>query len=99
MSLRGQTRSWYSQDDFADVAAERLSNAQLAKCSVEKPVLSNSAAIDQDREKVIPSFQKLVARSNVFEGYKAQYELLEAHNVTPSEFEREVALLAPDSNG
>ncbi len=53
--------------------------------------------IDQDREKVIPSFQKLVARSNVFEGYKAQYELLEAHDVTPSEFESKVALLAPEA--
>ena len=43
---------------------------------------------------MIPSFQKLVARSNVFEGYKAQYELLEANNVTPSKFESEMALLA-----
>jgi hypothetical protein len=34
------------------------------------------AEIDRDREWVIPSFQKLVARNNVFEGYKAQYGLL-----------------------
>ena len=54
----------------------------------------NPTPIDQDRERVIPTFQKLVARSNVFEGYKAQYEFLEANNVTPSEFENEVALLA-----
>jgi len=54
-------------------------------------------AIDKDRERVIPSFQKLVARSIVFEGYKAQYELLKANNVTPSEFESKVALLAPEA--
>jgi len=28
--------------------------------------------------------------------YKAQYELLKAHNVTPFEFESKVALLAPE---
>lgn len=90
--LRGQTKPWYAQNDPAGVA-ERFTN-------VRKNLLSrkNGAAkrtdIDHDREWVIPSFQKLVARSNVFEGYKAQYELLEANNVTPSQFEREVELLA-----
>jgi len=53
--------------------------------------------IDVEKEKVIPSFQKLVTRNNVLEGYVAQYELLKAHQVTPSEFEKEVALLAPEA--
>ena len=30
----------------------------------------------------------------MFEGYKAQYELLETNNVIPSEFESQVAVLA-----
>lgn len=90
--LRGQTRSWYTQDDNAGVA-ERLSNARNKMLSRKNRTVK-LAEVDQDRERVIPSFQKLVARSNVFEGYKAQYGLLEANNVTPSEFEREVALLA-----
>lgn len=90
--LRGQTRSWYAQDDNAGVA-ERLSNVRNKMLSRKNRAVKLTE-IDQDREKVIPSFQKLVARSNVFEGYKAQYELLEKNNVTPSEFEREVALLA-----
>ena len=33
----------------------------------------------------------------MFEGYKAQYGLLEANNITPSEFESKVALFAPEA--
>lgn len=90
--LRGQTRAWYAQGDKAGVVK--------GFPSVGKKILNRGnravklTEIDQDREWVIPSFQKLVARSNVFEGYKAQYELLETNNVTPSEFENEMALLA-----
>ena len=93
--LRGKTRSWYSQDDFAKKAKEGIS--QVNKMFSRKTSSVKLPAINQDREMVIPSFQKLVARSNVFEGYKAQYELLKAHNVTPSEFESKVALLAPEA--
>lgn len=88
--LRRQTRSWYAQDNNTGVA-ERLSNVRNKIMTKKKA--AKSIEIGLERGKVIPSFQKLVARSNVFEGYKAQYELLEANNITPSEFEREVALL------
>ena len=89
--LRGQTRSWYAQDDNAGVAK---GFSFVGKMLSRENKAVKLAEIDQDRERVIPSFQKLVARSNVFEGYKAQYELLETNNVTPSEFESKVALLA-----
>lgn len=89
--LRGQTRSWYAQDDKARVAKGFPSVGKILNRGNRADILTE---IDQDRERVIPSFQKLVARSNVFEGYKAQYELLEVNNVTPSEFESGVALLA-----
>ncbi len=92
--LRGKTRSWYSQDDYAGVAKGFPSVGKMfsKKIKAVKPI-----EIDQDRKRVIPSFQKLVARSNVFEGYKAQYGLLEANNITPSEFESKVALFAPEA--
>ncbi len=92
--LRGKTRSWYSQDNLVEVAKAAF---PVGKKSSRKTSSGKLNAIDHDKERVIPSFQKLVARSNVLEGYKAQYELLEANNVTPSEFENKVALLAPEA--
>ena len=80
--LRGQNRSWYDN---------RFSVSKMWDRRNRDVKFSD---IEQHREGLIPSFQKLVARSNVFEGYKAQYELLEANNVTPSEFDSQVALLA-----
>jgi hypothetical protein len=35
----------------------------------------------------------LIARSSVFEGYVAQYELLEGQKMIPSEFEHQLAQL------
>lgn len=90
--LRGQTRSWYAQDDNARVAK---GFSFVGKILNRENKAIKLTELDQDRDRVIPSFQKLVARSNVFEGYKAQYELLETNNVTPSEFESKMALLAP----
>jgi len=92
--LRGKTRSWYSQYDYAGVAKGFPSVGKMLNRKIRSVKLIE---IEQDRKRVIPSFQKLVARSNVFEGYKAQYGLLEAHNVTPSEFESKVALFAPEA--
>lgn len=93
--FRGKTTSWYSQDDFALRAKAGIS--QVNKMFSRKTRADKLPRIDKDREWVIPSLQKLVARSKVFEGYKAQYELLETHNVTPSEFERKAALLASEA--
>jgi hypothetical protein len=42
---------------------------------------------------VIPALRKLIARSSVFEGYVAQYELLEGQKMIPSEFEHQLAQL------
>lgn len=49
--------------------------------------------LDKEQSMVIPSLRKLVARSNVFEGYAAQYDLLAANNLTPTEFENKIAAL------
>lgn len=49
--------------------------------------------LEKEQSMVIPSLRKLVARSDVFEGYVAQYDLLVAHNLTPTEFEQKVTAL------
>lgn len=51
----------------------------------------------KEQAMVIPSLKKLVARSNVFEGYIAQYDLLVDHNLTPTEFEHTLSALPQDS--
>lgn len=91
--LRGKTRPWYSQDDYSVTKGFPSIGKMFSRTTKADKLL----AINKDRKRVIPSFQKLVARSNVFEGYKAQYELLKANNVTPSEFESQAALLAPEA--
>ena len=82
-----------------EMARRDLEEAKVTSsiCGVVMSYIGNVTTKEKDREKetVIPSFQKLVARNNVLEGYVTQYELLEAHNLTPAEFESKVALLAP----
>lgn len=54
----------------------------------------------EEEAKVIPSLQKFVARSNVFEGYTAQYELMEFHKITPSELDKKIEeFRTEDDNG
>ncbi|WP_137455200.1 hypothetical protein [Halomicronema hongdechloris] len=50
--------------------------------------------IDRQQAKVLPSFQKLVARNNVLEGYVEQHKLLEASNTTPTDFESQMQAIA-----
>jgi hypothetical protein len=61
------------------------------------PINFTPNEMNNERERVIPSARRLVARNNVLEGYTAQYELLAAHNLTPSLFEDKMAALAHDS--
>jgi hypothetical protein len=94
--LRSKTKSWYSESDYPGVgtgAAKVTSSLWGVVASYKGNIKTKE--IDQEKATIIPSFQKLVARNNVLEGYVTQYELLEVHNVTPAEFESKVALLAP----
>ncbi|MBD2079877.1 hypothetical protein [Leptolyngbya sp. FACHB-17] len=49
--------------------------------------------LEKEQTMIIPSLRKLAARSNVFEGYVAQYDMLVTHKLTPTEFEQKVAAL------
>ena len=53
--------------------------------------------IMKEKQTIIPALRKLIARSKVFESYSAQYELLEAQQIKPSDFERQLANL-PESS-
>lgn len=53
--------------------------------------------LEKEQTMVMPSLRKLVARSNVFEGYTSQYDLLIAQNLTPSGFEQKMAAISEAS--
>lgn len=61
--------------------------------------LSRNAGLglDQEKQVVIPTLRKLLARSAVFEGYVAQYKLLEDQQLTPSALEAKLLSL-PESS-
>ncbi|MEL6223821.1 MAG: hypothetical protein AAFR31_14405, partial [Cyanobacteria bacterium J06627_8] len=83
--LRDRTRPWYAEDGYVEVgigAAKVTSSFFKVASQYAGKVVENE--IDRQHTKVIPSFQKLVARNNVLEGYVEQYKLLEASNTTPT---------------
>ncbi|MBD1998463.1 hypothetical protein H6G00_17810 [Leptolyngbya sp. FACHB-541] len=53
--------------------------------------------LEKEQTMVMPALRKLIARSNVFEGYVAQYDLLVAQNLTPSKFEQKMVALPQSS--
>jgi hypothetical protein len=95
--LRSKTKPWYCQknDDslFEKGLLGKVKNnieGLLRKTEIFSGG-GKTKKLQMQNEKVIPSFQKLVSRNNVLNGFVAQYELLEKHNVTPSEFDRKLA--------
>jgi hypothetical protein len=93
--LRNKTKPWYPEDDDVNMSVAEKTITSILDMVIIHTGNNKTRAIDKETEIVIPSFQKLVARNNVLDGYVTQYELLEKHNITPNEFESRVALLAP----
>lgn len=60
--------------------------------------LNRAKGVGMEKEKnvVIPTLQKFVARSNVLEGYIAQYKMLEQNEMKPSQFEQKILDLPPE---
>jgi hypothetical protein len=54
--------------------------------------------LEKEQQILVPALKKLIARSAVFEGYVAQYELLEEQRMKPSEFEYKLASLPESSS-
>lgn len=94
--LRGKTTSWYSRENYAEVVEGVSAVGKLLNKAIS-PKAAKLAETNADKQLVIPAMQKLVARYKVFEGYKSQYKFLEEHNVRPTEFENELALLGEDA--
>lgn len=53
-----------------------------------------SSQMTRETERIMPSLQKLVAKSYVLEGYIGQYELLKKCDVTPSSFNHQLIEVA-----
>lgn len=76
---RKLNEDWYSKGWFSGGGSGLNKNVGLG--------------LEKEQQMLLPSLKKLVARSSVFEGYVAQYELLETQQVKPSEFEQQLAAL------
>jgi hypothetical protein len=87
--LRAKTDSWY----FPTRQSGALKGL-VGFFSKDDPVANE---LNRQKEVVIPSIQKLVARDKVFEGHVAQYEIMEKAKLKPSETEARIAKLAQDS--
>jgi hypothetical protein len=101
--LRKAIKPWYSEDANIIKNKKNMPSSLREASSLLREMALNYTgnvkylAIDEEKETIIPAFQKLVARNSVLDGFVAQYELLEKNNVTPTEFERMVSLLKPSA--
>lgn len=53
--------------------------------------------LEDEQKVVIPTLQKLIARNNVFEGYRSQYGFFEEKQIKPSEFQAQLTALPAES--
>ena len=93
--------SWYAKN-WISKAASNLNLFAKEKSNIfsdETSGLNKNIGIGIEKEKqiIIPSLRKMIARSSVFEGYSSQYEMLEAQQLKPSDFEQKLASL-PESS-
>jgi hypothetical protein len=85
--LRGKTIPWYEKDDYSNLGIFDV-------ISSFSPSSSKKTRLENQRNKVIPSIQKLVARNKVLTGFCEQYKLLETSNITPSDFDAKIKELS-----
>ncbi|GAK49062.1 hypothetical protein U14_00280 [Candidatus Moduliflexus flocculans] len=87
---------WYENSNL-DSAASKFGKAiigiPLWETSDDGLNKGIGVGIKQEKEVVIPTLQKLIARNNVFEGYRGQYEVFEARQIRPSEFQQQLMQL------
>lgn len=87
-ALRAMTTGWYTGMDRKEISRK---TGQAFSNIGQKISRKTDAELEWQLRKVVPSFQKLIARSNVLDGYIGQYQYLEEHNILPSTFENEIA--------
>jgi hypothetical protein len=95
---------WYNQEWFGDI--ENFKNVIAEKWQSKEWFSDTSSGLNKNigigaqKEKtmLIPALRKLIARSAVLESYVGQYEILEAQNMKPSEFEAKLSQLPSSSS-
>jgi hypothetical protein len=95
---------WYAKEwladigDFKNIITEKWQSKEWF--SDTSSGLNKNIGIGAEKEKtmLIPALRKLIARSAVLESYVGQYEILEAQNMKPSEFEEKLAQLPSSSS-
>jgi len=91
--LREMTTGWYTGLDRKEIG--RKTGRAFSNIG-QKISRKTDAELEWQMKKVIPSFQKLIARNNVLDGYTGQYQYLEEHNILPSTFENEIAKISSE---
>ncbi|MCB0180829.1 MAG: hypothetical protein KDI62_21540, partial [Anaerolineae bacterium] len=84
--LRSKMNPWYAPNRYSDMGR---STTQVFSSLSKVITRKTPEGMTVEKQKVIPALQKLTARNNVLQGYVAQYELMEKHNITPTEFEKQ----------
>jgi hypothetical protein len=91
--LRAMTTGWYTGTDIKELG--RKTGRTLSSIG-QKISRKTDADLEWQLKKVVPSFQKLIARNSVLDGYVGQYQYLHEHNILPSTFENEIANISPE---
>jgi len=91
--LRAMTIGWYTGMDKREIGRKAGQMMPVVRQNAQR---KTDAELEWQLKKVIPSFQKLIARNSVLDGYVGQYQYLEEHNILPSTFENEIANISPE---
>ncbi len=91
--LRAMTTGWYTGIDRKEIGRK---TGRAFSTIGQKISRKTDAEMEWQLKKVVPSFQKLIARNSVLDGYVGQYQYLEEHNILPSTFENEIANISPE---
>jgi hypothetical protein len=75
--LRAITTGWYTGTGYIEFGRKYLQMMPVVKQNTQR---KSDAELEWQLKKVIPSFEKLIARNSVLDGYVEQYQYLEEHN-------------------
>ncbi len=91
--LRAKTATWYPSGKRPEVGKRpKQVFSAIGKAFVKKA----GNDLETEKQKIIPSLQKLTARGRILDGYVAQYELLEQNDITPSQLEEQIRQIEPE---
>lgn len=91
--------SWYSEKWLNKTASGIFAKDKSQIFTDEKSGLNKNvgSGLKKEKQMLIPALRKIIARGSIFESYLLQYELLEAQQIKPFDFEQKLASL-PESS-